>query len=63
MSSTDKAHHTNKSPQCQQLFQICDDLRDGRLLAGRTIPERYANLDRNKPHVVSIAVRPIKLSE
>lgn len=46
-----------------RLAKLCDDLRDGRLLGVRTLPERYANLDRNKPHVISITVRALKPSE
>lgn len=43
-----------------RLNKICDDLRDGRLLAVRTLHERYAHLGRNKPHALAIEVRPVK---
>lgn len=42
-----------------RLHSLCDRLRDGDLLAVRALPDRYANLDRNKTYVTSITVAPI----
>lgn len=42
-----------------RLHSLCDRLRDGDLLAVRALPDRYSNLDRNKPYVASITVTPI----
>jgi hypothetical protein len=42
-----------------RLAKLCDDLRNGDLLAVRALPDRYANLDQNKTFVASITVTPI----
>ena len=42
-----------------RLDRIADDLRDGELLAVRALPTRYANLDKTKCAVASIAVEPV----
>ena len=42
-----------------RLHSLCDRLRDGDLLAVRALPDRYADLDKNKPYVASISVTPI----
>ena len=42
-----------------RLDRIADDIRDGDLLAVRALPARYANLDKTKCSVASIAVEPV----
>lgn len=42
-----------------RLHRLADDLRDGDLLAVRSLPARYANLDTTKCTVASIAVEPV----
>ena len=42
-----------------RLAKLCDDLRNGDLLAVRALPDRYANLDQNKTFVASITVTPL----
>lgn len=42
-----------------RLDRIADDLRDGDLLAVRPLPARYANLDKTKCAIASIAVEPV----
>ena len=39
-----------------RLAKLCDELRNGDLLAMRVLPDRYANLDQNKTFVASIKV-------
>ena len=42
-----------------RLERIADDLRDGDFLAVRSLPARYANLDKSKCAVASITVEPV----
>ena len=42
-----------------RLDRLADDLRDGDLLAVRSLPARYANLDKSKCSVASITVEPV----
>ncbi len=42
-----------------RLDRIAEHLREGELLAVRALPNRYANLDRNKTYVASITVEPL----
>ena len=42
-----------------RLGRIANKLRDGELLAARTVPARYANIDPAKTSVASITVVPI----
>ncbi|MCI0541164.1 MAG: hypothetical protein L0Z50_38670 [Verrucomicrobiales bacterium] len=42
-----------------RLERIAENLRDGELLALRALPSRYANLDRTKTYVASIAVESL----
>ena len=42
-----------------QLSTLADHLRDGELLAVRSLAGRYANLDRSKTYVTAITVTPI----
>lgn len=39
--------------------RLADDLRDGDLLAVRSLPTRYANLDQTKCAVASITIEPV----
>jgi len=42
-----------------RLDRIADDLRGGDLLAVRTLPTRYAQLDVAKPQIAAITVEPV----
>ncbi len=42
-----------------RLHRLCEELREGDVLAVRALPDRYANLDQNKTFVASITVTPI----
>lgn len=42
-----------------RLDQVADKLRDGELVAVRTLPGRYADLDRKRPRISTITVEPI----
>jgi hypothetical protein len=42
-----------------RLDRMADDIRDGDFLAVRTLPTRYANLDKTKCCVATITVEPI----
>jgi hypothetical protein len=43
-----------------RLGRLANKLRDGELLAARTLPARYANIDPAKTSVTSITVVPVK---
>jgi hypothetical protein len=42
-----------------RLERLAEYFRDGELLAVRALPDRYAHLDRSKPYVASVTVRPV----
>jgi len=42
-----------------RLGRLADSLRENKLAAIGILPKRYADLDRNKPFVASIAIKPI----
>ena len=42
-----------------RLYRLCEELREGDVLAVRTLPDRYVNLDQNNTFVATMLLTPI----